>query len=147
MLCKIKRSRATSNMYLYYSKNALDRSLQVRAWFLFSLRYHLDATPVRLSWKMWMRSFSLYACTIILLQYIIKSISRHEAPSYFSNLDILKLGSMTKSDTKFRSSGSKPLNVFLSLTTFSLCSSESCLYCNSMSFDCMDKPLFNFSCS
>ena len=134
-----------SNMCLYCSRNARDRSLQVQAWFLFSLRYHSNAAPVRLSWKMWMRNFSLCACTVILLQYIIKCISRHEVPSYFSNLGILKWGGMTKLDTRFRSLGFKPLSASLSLIASSLCSSESCLCCNLMAFNCKDKPLFDFS--
>ena len=145
MLCKVKRSGITSNMYLYCSKNARDKSFQVRTWFLFSLRYHSDDAPVKLSWKMWMRSFSLCACTVILLQYIIKCISGHEVSSYFSNLGILKWGGMTKSDARFRSSGFKPLRAFLFSTAFSLCSSESCLCCNLMAFDYRDKPSFNFS--
>ena len=145
MLCNVRRFGATSNMYLYYSKNARDRSLQVQAWFFFSLRYHSDVASVKLSWKMWIRSFSLCACTVILLQYIIKCILGHEVPSYFSKLGILKWGGMTRLDTRFRSLGFKPLSVSLSLIASSLCSSESCLCCNLMTFDCKDKPSFNFS--
>ena len=102
-LRRIIRSGVSSTTCLYYARKALAKSFQEWMWSRLNCMYHLATDPIKLSWKQWMRSLSLSVCPVMLRQYIVKWVTRHVLPLYFTNSGILNLGGKTKSETKVSS--------------------------------------------